>query len=628
MSIKRFKATKDNTITDAFKADLTGRGTSGSMGASDILEVFSIHAQANETSLEKSRIIIEFPVDEISTKRASAEIPKSGSVSFKLKMFNAEHSQTTPSQYWISAHPILQSWTEGSGMNMETYLDEGVSNWYTANTGDDWTTAGGTYPTPKFLNRNDGTFDTARVGPYPYEYTQYFDSGTESVDMDITEFVENWIVDHENNSAAATGSLIFTANPALNETITLYSTNGEYRMIQFSTASLLEKNTLYITRDASNSATTAAELNTQINNLISGSFTSRIDGSNTSKIHFTQSVAGIYGNTILSASVTDDKTLEYFGGGKGTKNNGLLIKLSGSFEDGTNSKSYYTKKFFSRTSQFYLKRPVIEAQIDDSKKDDRDSLSSYTSLAPTSENKNSIYFYNKIRGNLVDIPSTGSTLVVQILTSSDPGSAPIWQVNDNGSTSTYTSTRIRADRIEAGIYRAQFMHTQSAGTALRPVWSTFTSGSNPELSFLASGSVMTVPYSDIASHNESSEYVVNINNLKPSYNVNERAFFRIYTRDKNWKPNIYTVASQKAPVNTIRDGYYNIKRVADNLDVIAYSTGSTPSYSSLSYDMSGSYFELDMSILEPNYLYEISFLRKEGSEYIEQKERFKFRIAS
>ena len=302
MSIIRFKSTKDNTITNAFSADLTGRGTSGSMGASDILEMFSIYGQGSDTSLEQTRIIMEFPANEISSKRASGEIPKSGSVNFKLKLFNAEHTQTVPNDFWISAHPILQSWTEGHGLDMESYTDEGVSNWYTANTGDDWITAGGTYPTPKFLNRSDGLDPNGRVGPYPYEYTQYFDSGTESVDMDITEFVENWIVEHEGNAVAATGSLIFSANPALNETITLYSTNGEYRMIQFSTASLLEKNTLYITRDESNRVTTAAELNTQINALIPGLFASRIDGSNTSKIHFTQSVAGIYGNTILSAS--------------------------------------------------------------------------------------------------------------------------------------------------------------------------------------------------------------------------------------------------------------------------------------------------------------------------------------
>ena len=79
-------------------------------------------------------------------------------------------------------------------------------------------------------------------------------------------------------------------------------------------------------------------------------------------------------------------------------------------------------------------------------------------------------------------------------------------------------------------------------------------------------------------------------------------------------------------MDTIRDAFYKLARVADNRTVIQYSTGSTPSYSSLSYDMSGSYFDLDMSILEPNYLYEISFLWKDGINYVEQKEKFKFRV--
>ena len=63
-----------------------------------------------------------------------------------------------------------------------------------------------------------------------------------------------------------------------------------------------------------------------------------------------------------------------------------------------------------------------------------------------------------------------------------------------------------------------------------------------------------------------------------------------------------------------------------NYQIINYSTSSSPSYSSLSYDASGSFFDLDMSILEPNYLYEISFLYRDGTDYIEQKEKFKFRV--
>ena len=67
--------------------------------------------------------------------------------------------------------------------------------------------------------------------------------------------------------------------------------------------------------------------------------------------------------------------------------------------------------------------------------------------------------------------------------------------------------------------------------------------------------------------------------------------------------------------------------MSDNQEIISYSTSSTPSYSALSYDASGSFFDLDMSILEPNYLYEISLLYRDGTDYIEQKEKFKFRVS-
>ena len=59
--IKRFYATKDNTITNAFDA-AGSRGTSANMGASDILEVFSIFGQTSGStgySTEEARVLIE-----------------------------------------------------------------------------------------------------------------------------------------------------------------------------------------------------------------------------------------------------------------------------------------------------------------------------------------------------------------------------------------------------------------------------------------------------------------------------------------------------------------------------------------------------------------------------------------
>lgn len=83
--IRRFYATKDNTITNAFEENLTTRGTGSNMGASDILEVFSIRGQATSGSSELSRVLIQFDTDEIATSRTNGNIPASGSVNFYLK---------------------------------------------------------------------------------------------------------------------------------------------------------------------------------------------------------------------------------------------------------------------------------------------------------------------------------------------------------------------------------------------------------------------------------------------------------------------------------------------------------------------------------------------------------------
>jgi hypothetical protein len=482
MSIKRYIANKDNTITNAFKENLTTRAVSSSLGASDILETFSIYGQASNSSLEKARILVQFPIDDISSDRTAGSIPTSGSVNFILKMSNAEHSSTTPEDFNLSVHVITSaSWDEGFGIDMETYKESGASNWLSSSTGNSWTTPGGDFLTSAY--RSDVSFA----------------SGNDDLEVDISAAVEAW----------------------------LDSTNPNY---------------------------------------------------------------------------------------------GLLIKMSGSAEDGTLEKSFYTKRFFARSSSHFFKRPNIEARWDDSVQDDRGSVIKSSSLAPSADNLNSLYLYNRIRGNLRDIPNTGSDFVVQLVPSL--GAAPVTVTKADGSSTTF----ITASRSSRGVYKATFAYSGTE-TTLSDIWQSSDSEANPiVVTELYTGSAFTVGVDSSDSCYSNSQYVVNITNLKPAYHKEELANFRIYTRSKDWQPNIYTVASSDAPVNNIREGFYKIVRSSDNHVVIPYSTSSSPSFSKLSYDVSGSYFDLDISILEPNYLYEISFLRKIDSEFIEQKERFKFRV--
>ena len=70
MGIKKYNASQDNTITNAYGIDLSTRATGSNMGASDILEIFSIYGLQSTSSAELSRVLIKFPIDIIVTPMA------------------------------------------------------------------------------------------------------------------------------------------------------------------------------------------------------------------------------------------------------------------------------------------------------------------------------------------------------------------------------------------------------------------------------------------------------------------------------------------------------------------------------------------------------------------------------
>jgi hypothetical protein len=63
------------------------------------------------------------------------------------------------------------------------------------------------------------------------------------------------------------------------------------------------------------------------------------------------------------------------------------------------------------------------------------------------------------------------------------------------------------------------------------------------------------------------------------------------------------------------------------LEIIPFATGSNM-YTRLSYDASGSYFDLDMSIFESGYAYAIQLAYYNGAigTWQEQSDEFKFRV--
>ena len=98
MAIKRYVVNADNTITNAFDSSLeySALATGSNMGRADVLEIFSLYGQLSSSgtstfpgeSAELSRVILNFPVSQITTDRTNGKIPASGSVSWYLRMFS------------------------------------------------------------------------------------------------------------------------------------------------------------------------------------------------------------------------------------------------------------------------------------------------------------------------------------------------------------------------------------------------------------------------------------------------------------------------------------------------------------------------------------------------------------
>jgi len=305
-----------------------------------------------------------------------------------------------------------------------------------------------------------------------------------------------------------------------------------------------------------------------------------------------------------------------------TSSYGFAVLLSGSYE--AKERSYYTKKFFGRDSQYVLKRPVLEARWDGSKGDDATNFYLSSSRAPAAENLNTLFLYNFVRGQLKNIPDVDTGVIsLSVYSGSADGSGPTGEklsLPKGGGIKAANHNSVTGGYVETGVYSASFAYTSSAITEIYPVWF---SGSTEYLT----ASAVSVKTLDEQRQYPTNIYTTNITNLQPQYSTNDLAHLRVFVRNRDWSPNIYTVASPEIESTIVENLYYKVIRAVDEQIVINYGTGSgEQAYTKLSYDASGSYFDLDMSIFETDFSYQVSFLMNQGSDYVELKDKFNFRV--
>jgi len=483
--IKRYFATKDNTITNAYEADLVTRGTGSNMGQADILQVFTVYGQVSSSTsgLQRSaaNILLQFNTEQLAADKTSGVI-SSGSA-FYLKLFNCKHSQTLPRDFNLQILNLTASWQEGLGLDMENYSDITYDV-----RGSNWIMRSGS---TKWGNVEAADIQGGVTGSTVYEAS--FPVGDENLEVDVTTLVNEWI---------------------------------------------------------------------------GGSLT----------------------------------------------NSGFLIRISS--PEAEEDRSYYTKMFFGRASHNWFERPVLEARWDSAKADDRGAFYLSSSLSPAVDNLNSIYLYNYVRGQLADIPAIKPPK--KIMVSLFSGSSKNTALSGSALKLTADGTYVTSDNqfvvtggyVSKGIYSASFAYTGSS--TIETIYDVWFSGSDDTIrdasgagTQFSTGSVMIKRFSALQ-YSYTPKYVFAVSNRNQDYYYNQTHRIRLYAREKNWSPNIYNKATTVPNSLVFASASYQVHRAVDSKVVIPYNTGSNQA-TRLSYDVSGNYFDLDCTMLEPNYQYGIKF---------------------
>jgi|7_EtaG_2_1085326.scaffolds.fasta_scaffold00145_2 hypothetical protein len=675
MPIKRYLANSDNTITNTFKTDYQTRATGSNSGLADILEIFSIYGEESLTSVELSRVLISFPITTLITDRAASTIPASGSVKFILKLYNAEHGSTLPRNYGLTVNGVSGSWQEGRGLDLQTYKDltndKIGSNWINAQDSSAAATATVTVADGDAAN---GMSENEKITIISSDGTtkNYIIVDDTLSTVATGDAVTSGVTDVGSTNATSTGvavTIATTGSPVTQNTFlvqlktAIEHENGHAGKITVSAVPTEADGNQAITlTQATKGRAGNQAIATDISQIVEGTLYSFTSGEGAwasqggdvytdSSSSFSQTFAD--GDEDISIDITTlvEQWMNSGGNVLGSKaNHGLRIRLSDSYEgydsstntDGSTD-SYYTKTFFGRTTEYFFKRPAIEARWESGLKDDRANFYYSASIAPAADNLNTIYLYNYVRGKLVDIPTieSNSDICVSIFSGSEdntePYGPPLKMVADDGSSKSgvrsvvpYTVT---GSKVSTGIYKATFAYTGSS--TLKTIYDVWFSGSNVGVADASSAAVQyhtgsITPLNFYSSNiNPNGNYVVSMPNLKRSYSPRETERFRLYVRNKDWSPTIYTKSKSTPQTLTIISASYQITRIVDQTIVISYGTGSNDNnYSLLSYDVSGNYFDLDMSMLEAGYTYgfQFSFYEDSVSSYREQPYLFKFKV--
>ena len=494
MAFKRYKAIADSTIVN-YGEYTTEDSRFANLGGADSLEVYSIHERIYSQSAENSRVLVNFDFEQIRQDREKYVTPSTGSVKYYIRMYNVEHPETLPKQFELSVLPISYDWNEGTGLDLETYTDYGFTNTGSYGFGVNWI-----YRMNQTEWNNQGS-DYHTGSNNEYNIKQFFDDGTEDLELDITNTIEDY-------------------------------------------------------------------------------FSGLID------LH------------------------------------GFTIKLSEDYENAFGDvdiveNTYYTKRFSARTSEYFFKRPVIEARWEPVIKDNYPNLYINNDFLEENDNKMSLYYYHVFGGKAMKLPdSVYNDMEIIVYSGSN-----VFNFKNGYTLNKINDSTYRFDFILDNDENFESLINQEVDS-INASYRVF-SGSSIIYEEIDTLTIKNkTPNQD---NFQDDSYTFSISNLKPKYFNKEVANLYVHSRPINWNPNVYTKFSNSIETVKHNNLYYKITRVKDGFTVLEYSDTDFK-YSKLGYDRKSNILDIDMSVFEPGYMYEIKLALLSDTHFDECKETFKFRV--
>ena len=298
---------------------------------------------------------------------------------------------------------------------------------------------------------------------------------------------------------------------------------------------------------------------------------------------------------------------------------GFRIALTSSLEDDT--RTYFVKRFASRTAYNEDKRPRLIFGFNDSIQDDTNNLQL--------DSSSSLFLYNYAQGTATNLisassPVTGPNCLMLQLTT--PVSGGFYTLSFTGSQHSLGSTPV------AGVYSAS-VYLPSTDTVLEdkllqsgsikftPIWTSF----DGTVAFLTGSSVTVYPPSRGSTAIETKRFVVTVTGLADEVENNEMLPLRVNIFDES-SPVLFKVKKPlNAPGVVIRNVYYSVRDENTDLAAIPFDQNATL----VSSDGLGMYFKLDTSNLVVGRSYVIDIqITTNGSDQVYRSASAAFRVVT